>query len=77
VDLILEDGPRIHLVEMKSGQTLDGSWLEPLRSQREDLTDRPGITTLTATLLYGGDQAQMRQGVRVLPWHAIAKLGQD
>ncbi len=77
VDLILEDGPRVHLVAMKSGQTLDGSWLEPLRSLREDLTDRPGITTLEATLLYGGDQTQMRHGVRVLPWGSIEKLGQD
>ena len=75
VDLVFEDGPRLHLVEMKSGQTLDGGWLEPLRSLREELANTPGISATAATLLYGGDQTQTRQGVQVLPWDGVGSLG--
>lgn len=72
VDLVLEDGPRLHLVEMKSGQTLDGGWLEPLRSLREELAGSPGPTGISALLLYGGDTTQTRQGIQVLPWDGVA-----
>ena len=75
VDLVLEDGPRLHLVEMKSGQTLDGSWLEPLRSLREELASSPGLTGISALLLYGGDHTQTRQGIQVLPWNGVVAWG--
>jgi len=75
VDLILEDGPRLHLVEVKSGQTLDGGWITPLLSLQQELAIRPGTPTIQTALVYGGAQAQTRQGVQVLPWESVAELG--
>ncbi len=76
VDLVLEDGPRLHLVEMKSGQTFDSSWIEPLRGLQQDLAGHASIPP-EGTLLYGGHQPQTRQGVKILPWSSVDKIGQD
>ena len=76
VDLLLEDGPHLHLVEMKSGQTLDGGWLQSLLSLQQDLGEE-GDHKPETTLIYGGDQTQLRQGVHILPWSAVEKMGQD
>lgn len=75
VDLVLEDGPRLRLVEVKSGQTLDGSWVEPLLSFQQDLTARPASSAIEAALIYGGDQPQTRRGVTILPWESVTSLG--
>lgn len=75
VDLVLEDGPQLRLVEVKSGQTLDGSWIEPLLSFQQDLTARPASPAIEAALIYGGDQPQTRQGVTILPWESVTSLG--
>ena len=76
VDLVIEDGPRLHLIEVKSGQTLDGGWIAPLLSLQQDLLTQPGAPTLEPAVIYGGDQQpQTRQGVRILPWESVAQLG--
>lgn len=75
VDLVLEDGPRLRLVEVKSGQTLDGSWIEPLLGFQQDLTARPASPAIEAALIYGGDQPQTRRGVTILPWESVTSLG--
>lgn len=74
VDMLLQDGQHLTLVEAKSGQTMDGSFLEPLLETRARLEPHhPGATWSTA-LVYGGDSLQQRQGVRVLPWRQIEDL---
>ncbi len=74
-DLVLEDGPHLHLVEMKAGQTFDARWIDSLLNLQQDLTSKRGGHP-AATLVYGGDQPQARHGVQVLPWHSIGQLGQ-
>ncbi|MCM2249418.1 MAG: ATP-binding protein [Geothrix sp.] len=75
IDLVIEDGPRLRLVEVKSGQTLDGGWLKPLLSLQQELAAQPEASTLDTTLIYGGEQPQTRQGVQILPWTSVGALG--
>jgi hypothetical protein len=74
VDLMLQDGLSMLLAEAKSGQTMDGSFLEPLLEARRELEPHQPGTTFTCALVYGGDQPQQRQGVRVVPWNRIEEL---
>ncbi len=67
VDLVLQEPDRIRLVEIKSGQTLEGSWLKPLLAAKEALEARSIGQAIDPFLVYGGDQPQVRSGVQVLP----------
>ncbi len=68
VDLIVERGGReITAAEIKSGATLAGDFLAPLDSLREMLAEAEG-PAIEAALLYGGEQAVTRRGVRIVPW---------
>lgn len=74
VDLLLQDGLAMLLAEAKSAQTMDGSFLGPMLEARARLDPGQG-PAWTCALVYGGDQAQLRQGVRVVPWRQIEELG--
>jgi predicted AAA+ superfamily ATPase len=68
VDLVVErGGHEITAAEIKSGATLAGDFLKPLDSLREALAEARG-PAVEAALLYGGEQAATRRGVRVVPW---------
>ena len=74
VDLMVRDGATILLVEAKSGQTMDGSFLDTLKELMDPLQRAHPEARIQPVLLYGGDQAQLRQGIQVLPWHAVEEL---
>ena len=74
VDLMVQDGLGILLAEAKSGQTMDGRFLEPLLEAKARLQPAQPGTTLDCALVYGGTQPQLRQGIRVLPWNRIEEL---
>jgi hypothetical protein len=68
VDLILErGGNEIAAAEIKSGATLAGDFLKPLDSLAEALAEAGG-PAVEAALVYGGERAATRRGVRVVPW---------
>ncbi len=68
VDLVVErGGNEITAAEIKSGATLAGDFLTSLDSLREALAEARG-PTVDAALLYGGEQAATRRGVRIVPW---------
>jgi predicted AAA+ superfamily ATPase len=68
VDLVVErGGHEITAAEIKSGATLAGDFLKPLDSLREALAEARG-PAVEAALLYGGEQAATRRGVRIVPW---------
>jgi predicted AAA+ superfamily ATPase len=77
VDLVVQDGPGIRLVESKSGQTMDGRFLDPLKTMMAALRQAHPGTQFSASLVYGGDQAQEREGCQVLPWGSIPALAPD
>lgn len=74
VDLLIQEDARLHLLEFKSGQTVDGSFLEPLHQARQELAASRQETELETTLVYGGDLHQLRGHGRVLPWQSISEL---
>lgn len=53
---------------------MDGSFLDNLRALQEPLRIAHPESRLKPSLVYGGDQAQVRHGIQVLPWDAIEQL---
>jgi predicted AAA+ superfamily ATPase len=74
VDLLVQDGPEMILLEAKSGQTMDSSFLGNLKQLVEHLRETQPAGHWNPVLVYGGGQAQTRQGARVLPWSSIEEL---
>jgi hypothetical protein len=71
VDLVVERGTRIVAAEIKSASTLAGDFLDPLFSFR-NLLEEAGVSGSEAALVYGGEQASVRRGARVVPWGQVA-----
>lgn len=75
VDLLLQDGDVTRLVEFKSGATLEGSFVERLRSVETELRAAlPAGAPTESVLVHGGDPIQARTGARVLPWARLPDL---
>jgi predicted AAA+ superfamily ATPase len=75
VDLVIQDPDRTRLVEFKSGQTIDASWLKPLLEAKEALEAGSPGQAFEPILVYGGDQQQVRSGVQIRPWDHLEDLG--
>ena len=61
-DLFYESGRGINAIEVKSGATVASNWMRPLSRVAATV---PEITA--QTLVYGGDQAQSRSDVDIVP----------
>ena len=71
VDLLIETGTKLLPVEIKSGQTVNRDYFRTL----ERWTDMAGTMATDPTLIYAGDDQQMRRGVRVLGWRQLERIG--
>jgi predicted AAA+ superfamily ATPase len=69
VDLLFEVGQQLQSVEIKSGATFVGDWLDALRKW----TDFAGASALPPWLIYGGAEGYQREGATVLAWRDLAK----
>ena len=67
VDLVLEEGSRTVLVEVKSGKTIASDFFDGLEAVSTILGDGA-----ERVLVYGGDAAQLRSRGTVLPWDHVA-----
>ena len=65
VDLMVEDGENLYPVEIKSGQTVNGSMFDGLNYWRQLSGCEDGM------LCYGGNESCNRNGFRVRAWNAI------
>ncbi len=65
VDLMIEDGESLFPVEIKSGQTVNGSMFEGLDYWRKLSGDQNGM------LCYGGNESYTRNGIDVRAWDFI------
>ncbi|MBU0677588.1 MAG: ATP-binding protein [Verrucomicrobia bacterium] len=65
IDLIIEDGEKLHPIEIKSGRTLAGDMLQALFWWNRLSGQSSG------SLVYGGDEAFTRQGVEICPWFEL------
>ena len=70
VDLTLEGGQDLVLIEVKSGRTFARDWIAPLRQWREDLA-KDGDLKFSPIVIYGGDDSTMREGVRLMSWRDL------
>ncbi len=74
VDLVVENGRRLVAVESKSGATPGDAFLAPLLSFREEALAAGDADAVDPCVVYGGDAAQTRSGVRFVPWNRVARL---
>ena len=65
IDVVIERNGVLQAMEFKSGATVASDWFKPIK-RWQALADRP---TPTPILVYGGNTAQRREGVQILPWH--------
>ncbi len=68
VDLVIENGPRLDPVEIKSGRTVSSDWFSGLRRWAGYAGNEGG----PARLIYGGEDSYSRSGIRVTGWPALA-----
>jgi predicted AAA+ superfamily ATPase len=67
VDVLVEEGQRLHPIEIKLGATVDSDWLARLRRW----CDLAGGEAGDPVLIHGGEADHVRSGVRLKPWGAI------
>lgn len=70
IDLLSEEGARLKAIEMKAGKTIARDFLQHLHHFQQ----LAGADTVDLFLIYGGDTAQARSDLQVLPWRAAAKV---
>ena len=64
IDILVEDGPELIAVGVKSGQTVASDFFRGIRYWRALLDD----SAAPAALVYGGDRSFRREGVTVYHW---------
>jgi predicted AAA+ superfamily ATPase len=74
IDLIVERGDRVELVECKSGTTVAGDAFRSLERVDALLTRAEEWRRVTCTLVYGGPERQQRSNALVLPWRRVNEL---
>ena len=67
VDLLIERGPLLDPVEIKSGRTLSDDAFAVLRRW----TNYAGNAAGSASLVYGGQESYARSGVKVVSWRDV------
>jgi predicted AAA+ superfamily ATPase len=67
-DLLIEAGRQLHLVEIKSAQTISSDAMRSISNIRRTLADRVS----GATLVYGGNETQRRSDFSVIPLAGIS-----
>jgi hypothetical protein len=72
VDVLVETGPTLLTAEVKAGATVAADFFASLNEFRRLLAASAGQRSVRARLVYGGDAAQRRSGVDVVPWRQVA-----
>lgn len=68
IDLLIENGPRLDPVEIKSGRTISPDWFAGLRRWSSHAGREGG----PPMLVYGGEDSHVRSGVKVAGWRELA-----
>jgi len=74
VDLVVEGASRIVLTEVKSGATAQADMLASLERLATLVAARGAHHTIEQRLVYGGDTAQRRSMVDVIPWSKMTDV---
>jgi len=73
IDLLFEMGGRLQGIEIKSGATLVRDWLKGLAKWQT----LAGEQALPGWLIYGGDEAYSREGIKVFDWRSLDEAAQQ
>lgn len=73
VDLLVEHGPDLVAVEMKSGRTPSASFFASLDGLARRLENGVAPRLGERIVVYGGDESQLRRAGRLLSWSAICE----
>jgi len=71
IDLLIETGEQLHLMEMKSGATIRSGYFDSLTRFK---AQHPEISRINSWLVYAGDQSYRRQGTQVTSWRDLTRL---
>ena len=71
VDLIMERGNEIAVVEIKSGISVASDAFGNLKKWQKYATDRGNFSAIYPGLVYGGEARFTREGVDVMPWNGL------
>lgn len=77
IDLLMEHGEELELVEIKSGATTNSDFFKNLKrfSDRMKNSERPRI--VQNHVVYGGDDSQQRSEAQVVSWRHIQRLMEE
>lgn len=75
VDLVVERGLEVDLIEAKSGATLAGDFTAGVTRLAAEVARADASRSVSGWVVYGGDTAQVRGGVRCVPWREIDTRG--
>jgi uncharacterized protein len=73
-DIVVEKGLVMHLVECKSGATMQPVFTEALKKTRMLFGERLQDVATTLALVYGGEESFMRSEVGVYGWRDVSEL---
>lgn len=71
IDLVLEKGADVVLVEIKSGRTPSGAFFSAFDRFAETVKDREAPRIAGRVVVYGGDESQDRSRGRLLSWRDL------
>ena len=69
VDILLDYGAHLDMIEIKSGKTLAGDLFKGLIYFKNLYTQ-----TRNCFLVYGGDLSRMQKDIQTVPWNTVASL---
>ncbi len=69
VDILLDYGPSLDLVEVKSAQTISSDFFRGIEHYRRIYRE-----VRNCLLIYGGDKSRVHGGVTVVPWKDLPEL---
>ena len=73
IDILTEQSGILHLIECKSGATIDPSFFKPLAGFAE--AGQLTATEVSPALVYGGAESHPRRRIPVYAWSDIERLG--
>jgi predicted AAA+ superfamily ATPase len=72
VDVVVETGTTLLAAEIKAGRTIAADFFASLDELQSLLAGSRPPRNVRARLVYGGDAAQKRTGVDIVPWSRVA-----
>ncbi|MEX2506870.1 MAG: ATP-binding protein [Pseudohongiellaceae bacterium] len=74
VDVLIDCDDYLQVIEIKSGATLNTDYFANFAKVPERLADTSLPSVIQDILVYGGDQQQTRQNIKVLPWSRASRI---